>query len=474
MFAKIPTHTFLLLIPVLVLAGVGITPAGWTQPVGGDAASLALGQAAFVTWARDHALVIKTTDPAAPSADLGPAKALIGDARVVMLGETERDAHEELQLNHRLVKYMVQQLGFTVLALEENIASSDRINAYLLKGDGDPEEILSGLSEWQTWNNEEFLSLLKWLRAYDKDPAHKRKVRVYGIDVLDPYASMVKVKAYLDRVDPDYAVFLDKGPVDFRSLKTDSWLQLAARYSKMPVSHQSALHLYMNGLTARFEERRSEYITKSSEADYSRALREATAAARANDFFISRAGDNLVETTNIRITAMVDNVTWLLNEEAKGERLMIWAHNIHVSRDYIGIDIPGSAMIASSYPVGRFLSTELGDKLVSIGHSVNRRAYADSVFVPPLASSFDGALVEVGKPLYLLNLRSVPSGGEAADWINRQNSMRVLGGVTRLVPAKAYDAVVFFDKVTPAVPTAAARARLEGMGAAYLSTRATF
>jgi|GEM_PF-2933831 len=468
------SHLASSLVLLLVLAVFGLVSSGWTQPAAGPSAGAGTDQEAFIAWARDHAVVLKTIDPGAAVGDLAPIKGIVGDAQVVMLGQTDRDAHEQLQLSHRLIRFLVEQMGFTALALEENVATSERINAYLLRGEGDPRALLARMGAWQTWGNDEFLALLKWLRAYDQNPLHKKKVRFYGIDILDPYASMADVMTYLDRVDTDYAVFLKKGPIDFGFLKADSWLQLVARYSAMGNAKSIAFGEHIKGVLARFEQKRSEYIALSSEGEYTWVLHEAGCVKRASDFFSIVTTASPEEVGNVRTTAMVDNLMWLINEVAKGERLIVWAHNIHVSRDYIEVNVPGASKLASMYPMGRFMSTELGAKMVSMGFSYANSVTTDSLAPPARSSSIDGALAGVGKPLFVIDLRTAPAEGPVRTWLNIRNEMRGLGGVTRLVPARAYDAIIFVDQITPALPTAAVRTRLESLDRVKFSTRTTF
>ena len=50
--------------------------------------------------------------------DLIPLKSLVGAARVVALGEPTHGAHEPLAFRNRLIRFLVEQMGFTAVALE--------------------------------------------------------------------------------------------------------------------------------------------------------------------------------------------------------------------------------------------------------------------------------------------------------------------------------------------------------------------
>src|SRR6187399_1486940 len=56
------------------------------------------------------------TDPELPTADLEPLRALVGRATMVGLGESVHTSGGYYETKHRLFRYMVEKLGFRVLA----------------------------------------------------------------------------------------------------------------------------------------------------------------------------------------------------------------------------------------------------------------------------------------------------------------------------------------------------------------------
>jgi hypothetical protein len=92
---SIPTPTFL---PTPATHGPG-EPA-LTQPV--TVAS------EVSAWLRENAIPFDTTDPNSDFEDLMPLKELIGDARIVALGEATHGTHEFFQLKHRMLRFLVE------------------------------------------------------------------------------------------------------------------------------------------------------------------------------------------------------------------------------------------------------------------------------------------------------------------------------------------------------------------------------
>src|SRR5882757_1126464 len=66
-----------------------------------------------VAWLKANALPLASSEPGTGFADLAPLRKVIGDARVVALGEATHGTREFFQLKHRLIEYCISQLGFT-------------------------------------------------------------------------------------------------------------------------------------------------------------------------------------------------------------------------------------------------------------------------------------------------------------------------------------------------------------------------
>ena len=106
------------------------------------------GRDAFVAWAAENARPLETFDPGAPTADLAPLAEMTGGARIVALGESRHDVHEQFHMKSRIVRYLVEERGFTVLILEEGLPYGIEIDRWVRGGPGDGGEILAGAGGW--------------------------------------------------------------------------------------------------------------------------------------------------------------------------------------------------------------------------------------------------------------------------------------------------------------------------------------
>ncbi|WP_426368951.1 erythromycin esterase family protein, partial [Streptomyces sp. E-08] len=132
---------------------------------------------------------------------------MVGDARVVGLGEATHSSHEFLTVKHRILRYLVEEKGFRAFALETPWSTGLRLDAYLLRGEGDLKQIMDeefqGTYRW--WNNAEYRDLFQWIRAYNvKHP--NDPVRFVGDDSGFAGAELYdKVNAYAAAARPDLA-----------------------------------------------------------------------------------------------------------------------------------------------------------------------------------------------------------------------------------------------------------------------------
>jgi erythromycin esterase len=138
----------------------------------------------FVRWASERAILVSTVDAGGDFTDMLPLKAVVGSARVVALGEPTHGAHEPLAFRNRLIRFLVEQMGFTAVALESGFTESWRVQSFLAGGNGELSAVAgNGLTAPTLARFGENPELIDWMKQYNEDPAHRRKIRFYGIDL---------------------------------------------------------------------------------------------------------------------------------------------------------------------------------------------------------------------------------------------------------------------------------------------------
>ena len=167
-------------------------------------------------WIAENATPIESVEAGSGFEDLKSIGDMVEDARIVSLGEPTHGNREVFQLKHRLLEYLVTEKGFNIFALECPFGEAFDINRYVVDGIGDPEKALAGIYFW-TWDTQEVLELIKWMRSYNAKPENKRKVKFYGFDPQDPQRAAKVMLEYLKKVDPklEKAVRPELGILEF-------------------------------------------------------------------------------------------------------------------------------------------------------------------------------------------------------------------------------------------------------------------
>jgi erythromycin esterase-like protein len=134
----------------------------------------------------------------------------ISDRRVVLIGEATHGSHDFYLERARITQQLIENHGFTVVAVEADWPDAYRVNRYVmgLSNDRSAREALADFRRFPTWmwRNTEVVQFVDWLRERNdriSDPL--RMARFHGLDLYSLRTSIEAVVAYLDSIDPDEA-----------------------------------------------------------------------------------------------------------------------------------------------------------------------------------------------------------------------------------------------------------------------------
>ena len=409
-------------------------------------------------WIRGKAIPVVTVEAGSGFADLEQLRHIIGRARIVSLGEATHGTREFFQLKHRLLEFCVSELGFTLFGIEANYPESLRVNDYVLHGTGDPAEALAGMRFW-TWDTEEVLSLIEWMRIWNT--THERKVKFYGFDMQSPTEAALGLIDYLKRVVPELAV-ASEAPLwplsdDFSA---DRFRLLASE------TQNSALNSIARILEA-FTRQRAAWVEATNERDWGLARLHAIVLDQGARLGLARS----YAAAALRDSAMAQNVRSLLQIEGPDARAVLWAHNGHVAKVtpyYTNDKTPVANM-------GRHLHEMFGKQHLVVGFAFNQgsfqatesgRGLVDHTVPPAPEGSLDSVLAAAAIPTFLLDLATAPVEGRVADWLSSRPLSRSVGALYSAKNAEAYlksvDPRSAYDVLAFVAMTTAARAKTSG------------
>ena len=337
-------------------------------------------------------------------------------------------------MKHRFLEYLVAKQGFTVFAIEANQPECRAINDYVVNGKGTAKDALAGIYFW-TWNTEEVLAMIEWMRTWNADPAHKQKIMFAGFDMQTSVVAHKNVAAFVTQAVPDKAAAL-LAPIAPLGDKGGE-----ATIAKATDAEKKALR---DGLAALAP------VLAKADADTRHDLR-----------ILEQATTMFLEKTpyDARDIAMAENVGWLL--DTTKARIVVWAHNGHISNTLPSVTNMGSHLRKKYKRDYLNIGFVFGEgSFQALDFTKPSKLLAEHTLGPPPESHASVAFARTNKPLLVLDLRALPKQGIVADWFAAPHAVRDTGAAFMgeqqmtypMVLPKLFDAVIYIDKTTRARP----------------------
>lgn len=390
-----------------------------------------------LAWIRANAIPFKSADPNADHEELLPLKEMIGGRRIVALGEATHGTSEFFKMKHRMTRFLAEEMGFTVFAIEANMPEARLVNRYVLTGEGDPKEALAGLYFW-TWNTSEVLDMIEWMREYNK--SGKGRIEFYGFDMQYPKVAMEsaaefikkadpgfvkQMNAYLKQVEEAFDVFV-KSRADFTNIDYLKW-------------HEAGEKVYSH-----LKANREIYLKNFSEEELDWAIQDANVVIQACEatFPEGRSRDQ----------SMAENLDWILEHKPEGTKVVTWAHNGHVSRAPLRYK-----------SMGHFLDKTHGNDMIVFGFAfhegeytaVGKKGIATYTTSASTPGSIEWFFKQTGVPNLILDIRNTAMGEPGTEWLTGQLESRNIGAMAmdyafrRVDITTHFDALIYFEKSTP-------------------------
>jgi erythromycin esterase len=382
------------------------------------------------------------------------------------MGEVTHGTREFCLTRHRLLRYLVEELGFNTLAIEASYSAAEIVNDYVLAGIGDRSAALTQLG-YIAWDVEEFADVLDWLRSYNQAVGPADRVRFWGLDITNTRLGRQKVLEYLRIVDPDMVA-----PVRGTFQQVNAAEERGVLISRERVSQRLVLEIHR--LLDVLLTRRDAFVRQTSSSDYEEVVHLVKviwrwASLRAVSY------DNLS-----RSSAMAENVRHLLGR-APQARIVLWAHNFHVST---GWDDPERGALPN---MGHYLRDWYGERYYALGFELDHGTYLartgsleagvlGGLFVGQLSGSPEESLPwylsNAGVPNLMVSIRGGRRSPHVEDWLTRPHLMHAVGWLyyeppiyTHTPIKNRYDGIVFIEESSPTTPTANALTMVsEGLG----------
>ena len=409
------------------------------------------GDLAMLEWLRRHAVPLESLDPTGTLDDLQAVRPMFEGARVVGLGEDNHGTREFFRVKHRLLRFLVEEMGFTRFAMEAPYATGRAVDDYVRFGCGQAGDVWTSL-RYTTWDNTEIVDMIQWMRDYNAGVPEQRMIRFWGVDVTYTSGGAEFLRDFLARVAPQRLAAVE--PVLDKLMESDDRFPNARTETDSDALAAGAPVLDDLIAFVRSDRDPLEEETSRDEVDSVEMLLTVMGQwSRNGDVSRSRhMGENLVQ---------------LLDRSAVDTKVVFWAHNSHIDRDWDEGEPSAGGVLSERYG-----PAYTPWRLDCAHGSLSARARDEGTFgsygVEPVrpkpADSLAGCLDRTGLGNLAVDLRpgadldAVAAWTATPAWIPDEPSSPDEGpsasDVAQDLPTARYDGMVFVQEISPAHPTA--------------------
>lgn len=263
----------------------------------------------------------------------------IGDASIVLLGESTHGSHEFYHARAKISQRLIEEKGFDAIAVEADWPDALCVSRYVQHTT--PAEHLQpkhALDKFQRfplwmWRNTEIVKLVMWLQQHNAGiAAHEQKIGFFGLDLYSLHSSMQAVVNYLDKVDPQAAQQARARYSCFDHVAEDpQQYGYAATFGMKKDCEEEVLRQLMALTTNAAQYLRQDGAAAADELFY--AQQNARVAQHAEAYYRSMFHGR-DESWNLRDTHMADTLdelrAHLSRQRGRPAKIIVWAHNSHI------------------------------------------------------------------------------------------------------------------------------------------------
>jgi erythromycin esterase len=339
-----------------------------------------------LTWLENNCIQIKTVEPGNGFDDLQPLRRIIGSSRIVGLGEFSHGSSEVFQMKHRLVEFLVSEMGFNIFSMETDMPDASKLNDYVLYGVGDPRELLK--SGYWIWNTGEILNMVEWMRKVNSNGLEK--IQFTGFDMQFISGALENLEKFSNLHDK-----VLKSQID--SIKNDlSKAQLLSQQNKSFYESVSKINKASKEIVNYFEKNKWSITNSIKESEYNWLKQNATIMVQC-----------LIQ--NRRDSCLAENVAWLLDSRPDA-KIILWAHNRHINRD--------------PRLLGGFLSKKYG---IDYFNASTPEGIKSNVMEESKPGSIEYSFHKTKIPMFLFDFSQANKNIPESEWLSKELNTRFIG-----------------------------------------------
>ena len=332
--------------------------------------------------------------------DLKVLDKLIGNSKVVALGEVTHGSSEIFKMKNRIIQYLAVNNRFDMFSIEANMPEAYKMNDYTVRGEGDPKKLIAGMYFW-TWRTEEVLNMVEWMRKFNQP---KQRIEFTGFDMQ-----------YFDgAVNELFEAFKGNGEVENKinelKKKLDE-IKNRVQQNRSMISVDNSVRKEIDDIISFIK---NDIETSSFQTSQKAWLKQ-------NIVIVQQYLG--LKTPLWRDKCMADNFIWI-KEQNPQSKFVIWAHNAHIMK--------------TNQMQGAHLAQKLGDDYVTFGFSffdgkytaTGSKGFTSYEAVKAYPGTLEYLLEQLKEPIFILDLKKIKSDNlKETEWLLGQVAYRDIGSV---------------------------------------------
>ena len=327
---------------------------------------------------RRYVYPLRTCEPdGRDTQDLDILRQLVGECRAVGLGENTHGTSEVFKMKDRIIRYLAENCGFDIFALEANMPECYQLNNYTVGGIDNPIRLLIGIYMWP-WRTHEMLNMIEWMKVFN---ASEPRITFTGVDMQNYNGPILRLQTIFEK-NPS-----DKNLVE--KIK-DKLHRIYPRPFQIHGKLAEDIDSDLEELKTRIEAKNRPPMQRAWALQNIDLLHQ----------FLSQKED-----PDWRDRGMADNLLWILRNNP-GSKAVVWAHNGHINC-LKQVDILHRSM-------GGFLKKSIGDDYRTfgfVGYEGSYTAWKNGLQSFELPKAHPGTLEyvlgQLDEPLFILDLKKM-------------------------------------------------------------------
>ncbi|WP_260287980.1 erythromycin esterase family protein [Peribacillus aracenensis] len=343
----------------------------------------------------------------------------VKNSKFVLLGEASHGTSEFYTARVEITKKLIQEKGFTFVAVEGDWPACQAINRYVKGYDqvfNSARDVLKIFDRWPTWMwaNEEMIDLIEWMKEYNESGQNQTKVGFYGIDIYSLWESMDEVIHYLKQIDSPDLEAARRAFTCFEPFNrnNEEYAVSAGIFSEDCIEEVAKLLTTI--------QRKKEKYPNHEELNLNLQVNALVTYNAENYYRTMVVHDD--KSWNIRDMHMVDALNEIMDFYGSKGKAIVWEHNTHVG-DASATDMRDSGMI-------------------NVGQVIREQNPAEDVFITGFGT-YTGTVIAADEWGVDLEIKTVPPALNGS-W---EEAMHLSGAYDKLLIFTDENRQLFQDRI---------------------------